>query len=80
MDLTLIRLNAHFNYIAPKIINEKKREEFTNAVCLLINGQKLPEDKFGGVNFALDLYTEIDNIHTERFVEGRSGDAYLEKL
>ena len=80
MDITFTRLNAHLAHMYSRIINDKKRDEFVKAVFYLNNGEPLPEDKHGGVNMALDIYNEIVQIHKERFEEGRSGDAYLEKL
>lgn len=80
MDLTIVRLNAHLNYMYPRIFDEKKRKEFIKAMFLLKNDEIPTEDKYGGTKMALDIYREIVQIHDERFGEGRSGDAYLEKL
>ncbi len=80
MDLTHIRLNAHLNYILPRIDDENKAKEFVNAVICLINNEPVAKDKHGGADMAVDIYNEIVQIHRERFEEGRSGDALLEKL
>jgi hypothetical protein len=81
MDITNIRLKAHFNYIINRMPDKKKKEQFTLAFIDLYNdefdfGKQLND----GSKLALDIYREIVQIHTVRFEEGRSGDAYLEKL
>lgn len=81
MDLINTRLKAHFDYIITRMHDKKKKEQFTSAVIDLYNnnfdyGNQLTE----GSRLALDIYREIVQIHKERFEEGRSGDAYLEKL
>lgn len=79
-DLIFVRLNAHLQYLYSRIHDEKKRDEFAKAIFYLNNGGDVPMDKYGGSNMALDIYNEIVQIHEERFGEGRTGDAYLEKL
>lgn len=79
-DLILARLDAHFNYLVGKIHDEDKRNEFIRAMFMLRNDEILKEDRYGGGEMALDIYCEIVQIHKERFEEGRSGDAYFEKI
>lgn len=81
MDLTNIRMKAHYDYIITKMPDKKKREQFTKAMVDLTNNNLDTQKQFNeGEKLALDIYHQIMQIHTERFVEGRSGDAYLEKL
>jgi hypothetical protein len=81
MDLINIRLKAHFNYIIARMPDKKKKEQFTLAFLDLYNEEFDFEKQLNeGSKLALDIYREIVQIHKERFEEGRSGDAYLEKL
>jgi hypothetical protein len=79
-NLILVRLDAHFNYLVGKIHDEDKRNEFIRSMFMLRNDETPREDRYGGAEMALDIYCEIVQIHKERFEEGRSGDAYFEKI
>jgi len=81
MDLNSIRIKAHFDYIISRMTDKKKKEQFAKAMNDLANNTLQTDKPFNeGEKLALDIYNEIVQIHTERFVEGRSGDAYMEKL
>lgn len=84
MDLIIKRLEAHFHYLLPRIDDEKKRKQFISAMNALVTDEldffNEYRNKNDGSKMALDIYLEILQIHMIRFEEGRSGDAYMEKL
>jgi hypothetical protein len=80
-DLLVTRLGAHMRYIAPRIRDENKRNEFILCMLSFIDGEEvLSPDHHGGTKLAFDTYNEIKEIHNKRFVTGRSEDAYLERI
>lgn len=83
MDITLIRFESHYRYILPRIYDNNKKQQFVSA-CESILMNKDFDISFDyntpGAKMALDIYQQIEQIHNERFIYGRSGDALLEKL
>lgn len=84
MDLDLIRLNAHFNYVRPRITDKKKQKEFVEAfVAIASNNMEYFDDEENyneGAKMLLDIWEKILQIHRDRFIDGRTGDILLEKL
>lgn len=84
-DLVLLSYKAQCNYVGKRIYNKKDQNTFVNAVNDVLNN--VWEDM--GIKFrtnskyykmAQDIWDETEKNINERFVTGRSGDAYLEKL
>jgi len=89
------RLLAHGNYVYKRIINDMDRYDFFDTIISMIthinNTDKIPDlssnfimhfkcQNKPYVTKAVDIYNEIYDIHMERFVSGRSGDAYFDKI
>jgi hypothetical protein len=87
-DILIKRLNAHLNYLYPRVLKENKRNEFEQAIRDIIGnirsgdefGINLGFDRHGGVKMAVEVLNDIVKTTDERFVTGRSGDFYMEKL
>lgn len=87
-DILISRCIAHLNFLYGRILKEKKRQEFVDAMKIIItnikHGDELVSgvgfDKYGGVKLAVETLDEIVKYTSERFVTGRSGDFYIEKL
>ncbi len=82
MDIVNIRLMAHFDYLIPRMHDEKSKMQLKYAMVALCaeDFEYFKKENSAGSKLALDIYREILQIHIERFEEGRTGDAYLEKL
>lgn len=87
-DILITRCRAHLNHMSSRILKEKKKAEFNEAMVQIISNIRDAEslfmdigiDKHGGIKLAVEVVNEIVNATNERFVEGRSGDFYMEKL
>jgi len=81
-DLVAVRMNAHLEYILPRITNAEKQLEFLKAMRELINKQlPNPVSKNGGAELAIDTYMEILYCNMKRFEEGREQTPfYLERI
>jgi hypothetical protein len=81
-DLLRTRLNAHLEYIYPRITNTEKQREFLIAMRELIDDKiPRPVSKNGGAEMAIDIYVELIYSDNKRFGEGRShSNFYLEKV
>jgi hypothetical protein len=82
--LVVKRLEAHHNYLISRIHDKKKKAQFNEAMIALgsfnLDYFNDPNNQNEGSRLALDIWKEIMQIHGERFLDGRTGDAYLEKL
>jgi hypothetical protein len=87
-DLFYISLYAQTKYVGPRIFNDKKRNEFFDAMQAVLEILKtgsystqytIHYDTPGG-EIAREMVIETGKNLTERFIDGRSGDAMLEKL
>ena len=88
-DYLNIRLIAHLNFMKNRFTNKDKKAGFMHTMNYFINEEYIPKytvyvssrNWANGVGIAEDLYAEIVEKMKERFdIEGRSGEAYLEKL
>ena len=87
-DILITRCRAHLNHLSNRILKEKKKAEFNEAMVQIISNIRDAEalfmnigiDKHGGIKLAIEVVEEIASTTNERFVEGRSGDFYMEKL
>ena len=81
-DILIARVNAHVDYLYPRIVDEEKRSDFYRTIQNLINDEiPLPTSKSGGVEMAIDIFLEILHYHKRRFVDGRHrANFYLEKI
>jgi hypothetical protein len=68
-------------YIAPRIRDENKRNEFILCMLSFIDGEEVsPVDIDGGRDMAVEIYNEIKEIHNKRFIHYRSEDFYIERI
>ena len=81
-DLVAVRMNAHLDYILPRITNTDKQLEFLKTMRDLINKElPNPVSKNGGAELAYNTYLEILYTNMKRFEEGRQkAPFYLEKV
>lgn len=81
-DLLVTRMMAHFNYLERRMYDKQKRSDFIKGVVAItsFNMNYFQNNNNEGSKMALDIWNEILEIHNERFVKGRSGDAYFEKI
>ena len=87
-DILITRCRAHLNHMSSRILKEKKREEFIQVMLDIISNIRNADELFtnigidrnGGTKLAMEIVNEIVSVTNERFVEGISGDFYMEKL
>ena len=84
-DLIILSYKAQCSYVGKRISSKKDQNTFVNAVNDVLNnvwenmGIKFTTNsKY--YKMAQDMWDETEKNINERFVTGRSGDAYMEKL
>jgi hypothetical protein len=83
-DLILTSFKAQCKYVSARIHNKKDLYSFLLGVNNILDIQQIEGIKINSnskyYTMVQDIWDETAKNLTERFVDGRSGDAYLEKI